>query len=55
LQRGRLTGTVKSYAEKRKAERAAWAAPGAYRVGDRISVARQRSALEPADAEFWVE
>jgi osmotically-inducible protein OsmY len=34
-----LIGTVKSYAEKREAERAAWAAPGVYSVDDRISVA----------------
>jgi osmotically-inducible protein OsmY len=34
-----LTGTVKSYAERREAERAAWAAPGVYSVDDRISVA----------------
>jgi osmotically-inducible protein OsmY len=34
-----LTGTVKSYAERREAERAAWAAPGVYTVDDRISVA----------------
>ncbi len=33
-----LTGTVKSYAERDEAERAAWAAPGVYSVDDRIAV-----------------
>ena len=33
-----LTGTVKSYAERREAKRAAWAAPGVYSVDDRIAV-----------------
>jgi osmotically-inducible protein OsmY len=33
-----LTGTVQSYAERREAERAAWAAPGVYSVDNRISI-----------------
>ena len=33
-----LTGTVKSYAERSEAERAAWSAPGVYGVTDRIVV-----------------
>lgn len=33
-----LTGNVRSWAERREAERAAWAAPGVTRVDDRISV-----------------
>jgi len=33
-----LTGTVRSYAERREAERAAWASPGVYSVDDRISI-----------------
>jgi osmotically-inducible protein OsmY len=34
-----LTGTVRSYAERREAERAAWACPGVYSVDDRIAIA----------------
>jgi len=33
-----LTGTVRSYAERREAERAAWASPGVYSVDDRIAI-----------------
>lgn len=33
-----LRGTVRSWAEREEAERAAWAAPGVYRVEDRIAV-----------------
>ena len=33
-----LKGTVHSYAERRDAERAAWAAPGVTRVDDRIAI-----------------
>jgi len=33
-----LTGTVRSYAERREAERAAWASPGVYSVEDRIAI-----------------
>lgn len=33
-----LKGTVRSWAERQEAERAAWAAPGVVRVEDRISV-----------------
>jgi osmotically-inducible protein OsmY len=33
-----LKGTVRSYAERRDAERAAWAAPGVTKVDDRIAV-----------------
>ncbi len=33
-----LRGTVKSWAERREAERAAWAAPGVTRVDDRITI-----------------
>jgi osmotically-inducible protein OsmY len=33
-----LTGTVRSWAERQEAERAAWAAPGVLRVHNRISV-----------------
>ncbi|MGD0676332.1 MAG: BON domain-containing protein [Polyangiaceae bacterium] len=33
-----LRGTVRSWAERREAERAAWAAPGVYRVEDLIQV-----------------
>jgi VCBS repeat-containing protein len=33
-----LTGTVRSYAERREAERAAWASPGVYNVDDRIAI-----------------
>jgi len=37
-----LTGTVKSSAERREAERAAWAAPGVFNVDDRILVASEQ-------------
>ena len=33
-----LSGTVRSYAERRDAERAAWGAPGVTNVDDRIAV-----------------
>jgi osmotically-inducible protein OsmY len=33
-----LTGSVQSYAERKEAERAAWAAPGVYSVDNRISI-----------------
>jgi osmotically-inducible protein OsmY len=33
-----LRGTVRSWAERREAERAAWAAPGVTRVDDRITI-----------------
>lgn len=33
-----LTGNVQSYAERREAERAAWAAPGVYTVDNRIAI-----------------
>jgi osmotically-inducible protein OsmY len=33
-----LRGTVRSWAEREEAERAAWAAPGVYRVEDQIAV-----------------
>jgi len=33
-----LTGTVRSYAERKEAERAAWASPGVYSVDDRIAI-----------------
>ena len=33
-----LKGTVRSWAERREAERAAWAAPGVYHVDDRLVV-----------------
>ena len=33
-----LRGTVRSWAERREAERAAWAAPGVYHVDDRLVV-----------------
>jgi osmotically-inducible protein OsmY len=33
-----LTGTVRSYHERREAERAAWAVPGVTLVDDRIAV-----------------
>ena len=34
-----LSGSVRSYAERREAERAAWASPGVYTVNDQISIA----------------
>jgi osmotically-inducible protein OsmY len=34
-----LTGTVRSYAERQEAERAAWASPDVYNVDDRIAIA----------------
>ena len=33
-----LTGTARSWAERREAERAAWASPGVYSVNDLIAV-----------------
>jgi osmotically-inducible protein OsmY len=33
-----LSGTVRTYAERKEAERAAWAAPGVYTVDNRLSV-----------------
>jgi len=33
-----LSGTVRTYAERKEAERAAWAAPGVYSVDNRLSV-----------------
>jgi len=33
-----LTGTVRTYAERKEAERATWAAPGVYSVDNRLSV-----------------
>ncbi|MBZ4369528.1 BON domain-containing protein, partial [Mycobacterium tuberculosis] len=33
-----LRGTVRSWAERQEAERAAWAAPGVTRVDNRISI-----------------
>ena len=34
-----LSGNVRSWAERREAERAAWAAPGVTQVDDRLSIA----------------
>lgn len=33
-----LTGTVRSWAERQEAERAAWAAPGVTQLDDRITI-----------------
>ena len=33
-----LTGKVRSWAERRQAERAAWAAPGVIQVDDRLAI-----------------
>jgi osmotically-inducible protein OsmY len=33
-----LSGTVRSWAERQEAERAAWAAPGVFKVNDRITI-----------------
>jgi osmotically-inducible protein OsmY len=35
-----LSGSVHSWAERREAERAAWAAPGVMHVDDRLTVSR---------------
>jgi len=44
-----LSGTVRTYAERKEAERAAWAAPGVYSVDNRLSV----DAWSPYDHERY--